>query len=105
VKLNDGVIECWTANSDYVRINNRHLHIVNAVGRGELVRHLCGNKRCVNPLHLLRGSKMENYEDEEEKRAFIVHLIEPRLNVNRFRNIRSTKGFGIVQLYVWHKNS
>jgi HNH endonuclease len=31
--------------------------------KGELVRHLCDNKLCINPEHLRKGTQMENVQD------------------------------------------
>jgi hypothetical protein len=28
-----------------------------------LIRHKCGNRACCNPLHLVEGTSLENYED------------------------------------------
>ena len=42
-----------------------------AAGDGKLVRHLCSNSRCINPLHLVRGYDKENGEDEVRKRYVI----------------------------------
>lgn len=32
----------------------------------DVVRHLCHNKICINPSHLERGSKKDNWKDSEE---------------------------------------
>jgi len=37
--------------------------------RDEVVRHLCNNRRCINPAHLEFGDAAENWEDELARRA------------------------------------
>lgn len=37
-----------------------------AGGRGNLIRHACGNKLCVNPEHLLIGKHIDNIQDEKD---------------------------------------
>lgn len=36
---------------------------------GRLVRHLCHNRRCCNPAHLLGGTPAENADDRQAKKA------------------------------------
>lgn len=36
---------------------------IEALPAGQVIRHLCGQKSCCNPSHLLAGTKRENYED------------------------------------------
>jgi len=36
--------------------------------KGEVVRHLCNNRACINPEHLTIGSQYENVEDEKDRR-------------------------------------
>lgn len=38
-------------------------------GREEVVRHLCNNRRCVNPRHLTLGSQRDNNRDDRAFRA------------------------------------
>ena len=33
----------------------------------EIVRHLCHNRKCINPDHLSKGSHLDNWLDSEEK--------------------------------------
>lgn len=46
---------------------------------GEVVRHLCGDNRCVNPIHLIKGSDIENAMDEVEVEEFSNSLFEKKL--------------------------
>ena len=39
----------------------------NSLLAGEIIRHLCHNKRCVNKLHLQRGSDKDNGNDESKR--------------------------------------
>ncbi|WP_089946011.1 HNH endonuclease [Litoreibacter albidus] len=36
---------------------------------GEVVRHRCNNRRCINPDHLVAGTQLENIEDDRDFRA------------------------------------
>ncbi len=40
---------------------------VGEIPDGQLVRHLCHNKICVNPAHLAIGNHTDNYADSAEK--------------------------------------
>ena len=50
---------------------------------GMEVRHLCGNPRCVNPDHLVYGTRAANAHDR------LVHGTMPKLNLRQVRDIRS----------------
>lgn len=67
---------CWRfVNERYPMLNGRYLHQEwVAVGEGEVVRHLCGDSRCVNPMHLRRGSDIENAYDEIKVRSFSIQM-------------------------------
>jgi hypothetical protein len=41
---------------------------------GKVVRHLCHNKSCINPAHLVQGTYAENYADTKARKAEIVYL-------------------------------
>lgn len=38
-----------------------------SIPRGKMIRHLCGNKLCVNPMHLALGSHKDNAQDEVDR--------------------------------------
>lgn len=71
--------ECWIWNlsvgsAGYAQLGvwPYNAHVVAYVlwsgdlSEGELVRHLCHNRRCCNPSHLEKGSYKDNWEDSEE---------------------------------------
>ena len=65
---------CWKfVHEKYPRLEGSYLHTQYAHGQGEVVRHLCSDSRCVNPLHLVRGSDVENARDEIAIRDFAIH--------------------------------
>ncbi len=72
----DTMSGCWLADSKYPKMDRKFVHQEFAAGYGEVVRHLCSNYRCINPMHLVRGSVAENNEDERDKRRFFSQLIE-----------------------------
>jgi len=77
-----GIRGCWRFERSYQMIGGEYLHQKWAIGEGEVVRHLCGDNRCVNPLHIIRGSDIENAMDEIEIRKVAVRLLEELLNEN-----------------------
>ncbi|SPH22343.1 hypothetical protein ASD8599_03087 [Ascidiaceihabitans donghaensis] len=40
-----------------------------ATNRHQVVRHLCHNRRCMNPRHLTIGDRRDNLNDDRERRA------------------------------------
>ncbi|MFT8319327.1 MAG: HNH endonuclease [Bacillus sp. (in: firmicutes)] len=40
--------------------------------KGDLIRHLCDNKMCINPEHLRKGSQLENMQDAIRNGKFKV---------------------------------
>ncbi|WP_435988251.1 hypothetical protein [Sulfitobacter sp. SH22] len=40
-----------------------------ATNRDQVVRHLCHNRRCVNPRHLAIGDRRDNLNDDRDRRA------------------------------------
>ncbi len=63
---------CWISDSKYPRMDKKYIHQTYATGKGEIVRHLCSNSYCINPMHLIRGSAGENNADEMLKNHFIL---------------------------------
>jgi predicted XRE-type DNA-binding protein len=35
--------------------------------KGLVVRHTCDNPKCINPLHLLKGTPLDNIKDRDER--------------------------------------
>lgn len=64
----DWLAGCWVMPAKYPTIKGESVHRTYAPGRGDVVRHVCCNNRCVNPLHMLRGTQQENMYDEVFKR-------------------------------------
>jgi len=56
---------------------------------GEVVRHICDNRRCINPLHLLAGSQADNVKDMV-KRGRLVSKLAPE-QVKEIRQQRARK--------------
>ncbi|WP_037938802.1 hypothetical protein [Sulfitobacter geojensis] len=44
-------------------------HVNLATNRHQVVRHLCHNRRCVNPGHLTIGDRRDNLNDDRDRRA------------------------------------
>ena len=64
----DWLAGCWIVPVKYPTIKGKSIHQTYAPGRGPVVRHLCCNNRCTSPLHMRRGSQLENMNDEVFKR-------------------------------------
>lgn len=74
-----GILGCWLCEFKYAWIDDgerkEHLYQKFANGEGEVARHLCGDGRCSNPAHLIRGSNRENIKDESKLQLFGVYLL------------------------------
>lgn len=74
--------ECWevishcTDNAGYGQYKNQRAHIVmykkhkGEIPKGMHVRHICDNKLCCNPKHLILGTHKDNMQDALERDRF-----------------------------------
>jgi len=76
VSRENELMSCWRFEERYARVDGTALHQKWARGEGPIVRHLCSDGRCVNPLHLVRGTDLENAMDEIEVRDFEIEKME-----------------------------
>ena len=81
------LLNCWRFEKYYEKVDGMKLHQLWARGvgpivggEGPIVRHLCSEGRCVNPIHLVRGTDYENAKDEIEVRNFENGLMMDILN-------------------------
>ncbi len=74
------LLNCWRFENPYEKMYGLHLHQQWARGEGPIVRHLCSDNRCINLLHLVRGTDYENAMDEIEVRDFENDLMMQILN-------------------------
>lgn len=72
--------DCWLADYKYLRVGDIVLCREWAIGEGDIVRHLCGDNRCVNPVHLKMGTDFENADDEIEVRDFTTAKFMEMMN-------------------------
>ncbi len=76
------LLNCWRFEKGYEKLDGLPAHQVLARGEGPIVRHLCSDNRCINPLHLVRGTDYENAKDEIEVRDFenelMMEILEDR---------------------------
>ena len=74
------IINCWRFERYYEKIDGVSLYQSWARGEGPIVRHLCSDGRCINPLHLIRGTDLDNAKDEIEVRDFENDLMMDMLD-------------------------
>jgi len=67
---------CWLCDKKYPSIDGMPIHVRYGVGEGVLVRHLCGISRCINPMHLMRGSARQNTDDRITKDLVITEYLK-----------------------------
>jgi hypothetical protein len=63
-----GAIQMWPKVQRAHRV--AYEYFVGPIPIGKLLRHICDNKRCVNPAHLLPGTKSDNGRDSVERGQF-----------------------------------
>lgn len=76
----DGELKCWLTNKPYQQIRGEYLYQrMTCFGEGEIHRHLCGNGKCINPIHLRLGTDIENAYDELEVRSYMIKRLQEQL--------------------------
>jgi hypothetical protein len=97
--------ECWdfcggTNNAGYGMFAGRTAHTYSyilkngPISEGQIVRHKCDNKLCVNPEHLLIGTLKDNVRDSMERGLHVVgeKHFNARLTADLVRQIRAATG-------------
>lgn len=76
-----------------------------AIPDGQVVRHSCDFRACVNPSHLLLGSQLDNIEDRQERgrQARGEQTGSAKLSVENVREIRRLHADGLGQREVARK--
>uniref|UniRef100_A0A6H2A2X5 Uncharacterized protein n=1 Tax=viral metagenome TaxID=1070528 RepID=A0A6H2A2X5_9ZZZZ len=87
---------CWRFEFSYPVISGVTLHQAWAGGTGEVVRHLCGCSRCVNPLHLIRGNDIENAMDEIVVRDWSIKWFEEKMEDYSLREYEKDLQFKVL---------
>ena len=77
----DFMAGCWLSPFKYMNFNGAFIHQIYAAGEGSLVRHLCCNNYCVNPMHLIRGENWENSQDEVEMFKVFGYCLENKMDL------------------------
>lgn len=64
-KVNDSGYGLFSIKDKHLRAHRVawEMHHAQPLGPGELVRHMCDNRVCVNPGHLVKGSHGDNNDD------------------------------------------
>lgn len=75
ISRNGTLLDCWRFEKSYCKLDGVYLHAEWATGEGEVVRHMCCDNKCVNPMHLVRGSDLENAMDEIYMRDYSVEFL------------------------------
>lgn len=76
--------------------------IVGPIPKGLLIRHLCHNKKCVNPSHLRQGTQKENMQDSvrDERIPYGEKNHRAKLKESEVKEIRRRKMLGESGLYL-----
>lgn len=58
----------------------RHIYeeMFGVLNKGDLIRHLCDNKMCINPEHLRKGTQQENVNDAIRNGKFRYTVLQKR---------------------------
>lgn len=80
------------------------LQNVGPLKEGEVVRHQCHNRLCINPRHLLKGSQRENIQDSIDTGAIKTKLTEADVVAIRSSTESQRKvaaRFGVSGTTIW----
>jgi hypothetical protein len=66
----------WAYKKDWGSAHRKvYEYFVSPIPEGQIVRHMCDNPRCVNPEHLILGSKKDNRRDFMERNPRARELV------------------------------
>ena len=52
------------------------------VKKGNVVRHTCDNRKCINPDHLIEGTQKDNMQDAVDRNRSLKGITNPRVKLN-----------------------
>lgn len=79
IKCEDGSLKDVLVHRDEYRKHN------GSIPEGMQVRHLCGNKLCINPNHLAIGTQSDNEQDKRKNGTYFHRWRYYQLNPNEER--------------------
>lgn len=75
------------------------------IEKGNVIRHLCNNRKCYNPKHLVQGTQLENYEDGVKagtnRRKLTKEDVE-EIRSSSESNRKLGKKFGVSSTTIFH---
>lgn len=96
ITANDIHVGCWRLDTPYGKLDGYDLHKLWASGSGNIVRHLCSDSRCFNPIHLIKGTEFDNADDELELRDYVIEYMKSDLNVCDLINEPKDRAFLVL---------
>ena len=87
------IFGCWLFEFSYPKIGGENIHQKFARGEGAVVRHICGCNRCCQPYHLVKGTDLENAQDE-------TRILEVGVQVLRSMCMEKYEGVTLDEVYL-----
>lgn len=75
------------------------------IAEGNVIRHLCDNKRCINPEHLKEGSQAENILDTNRAKLTEDDALAIRQNANGLTRKEAALKYGVTPTTITHIRS
>lgn len=82
IDKNNPELGCWRFTQPYQMLDRKYVYSDLASGEGPITRHLCGDNKCVNTIHIVKGTDLENAMDEINVRDFSIKIFQEMIDEN-----------------------